>query len=79
MKEFDLLCTTLGKGQEEAVKGGVEGPSVWVVIKGGVEMSVDGQAQKERLEEGHVVFVKPGTKWKMRSEGGAELWAAFVE
>jgi mannose-6-phosphate isomerase class I len=89
MDEFDLLNIRLGtiggagggSGEEEVVKEGIQGPSVFVVNEGRVVFStVEGQ-HEEDLPTGHVVFIKPKTAWKVRAvDGGkADVWGAFVE
>jgi hypothetical protein len=39
MEEFDLLHLTLDKEKEEMIVGnGIDGPSIWIVVKGEVAM-----------------------------------------
>lgn len=83
MEEFDILNLVLNdeKREETIIKGGINGPSIWIVTKGTVNVDTDMTSQKERLETGQVIFVKPGTELKFSSVNGSEVeaWAAFCE
>jgi len=81
MEEFDILNLVLNdERREETIKGGINGPSIWIVTKGAVYIDAD-TSQKERLETGQVIFVKPGTELKFSSVNSSEVeaWAAFCE
>ncbi|KAF8247015.1 RmlC-like cupin [Wilcoxina mikolae CBS 423.85] len=79
--EFDLLYTKLEAGEEEeAVEEGIDGPTVFVVTKGSVVLRDTAGLQQERLEEGQVVFVKPGNGYRITAgDQVAEVWGSFVE
>jgi mannose-6-phosphate isomerase-like protein (cupin superfamily) len=82
MEEFDILHLTLKTGKDsEMIEGGFDGPSIWIVVKGTVEVEVDNGKQTERLSTGQIVFVKPGTGLKFTRVGNddVEAWAAFCE
>jgi hypothetical protein len=86
MEEFDLLHLTLDNEKEEMIVGnGIDGPSIWIVVKGEVAMEAinwgEQVNQMERLKTGQVVFVKPGMRLKFEKFGDdvAEAWAAFCE
>ncbi|KAF8542938.1 RmlC-like cupin domain-containing protein [Trichophaea hybrida] len=78
--EFDLLYTKLEAGEEETVEQGIEGPTVFMVTNGSVVLRDTAGLQQERLEEGKVVFVKPGNGYRiMAVDQEAEVWGSFVE
>jgi mannose-6-phosphate isomerase class I len=80
MDEFDLLNIKLENGEEEVVKEGIRGPSVFVVNQGRVVLSALQGDKEEELSTGNVVMIKPGFGWKVKAvEGKADVWGAFVE
>jgi mannose-6-phosphate isomerase-like protein (cupin superfamily) len=84
MEEFDILHLTLETGKDsEIIEGEIDGPSIWIVVKGTVEVEVvdDKGTPTEQLATGQIVFVKPGTGLKFSKVGNEEVeaWAAFCE
>jgi hypothetical protein len=86
MEEFDLLHLTLDKETEEMIVGnGIEGPSIWILIKGESDVEAvnwgERLNQRERLRCGQVIFVKPRTRMRFERVGEekVEAWAAFCE
>jgi len=84
MEEFDLLNTRLAKGEEEVVPEGINGPAVFIVTKGDVELSGSGNegegTKKELLKQGQVVFIKPKSGYRFKAQtDNTQVWAAFVE
>jgi len=78
--EFDLLYTKLETGQEEVVEEGIGGPTVFVVTHGAVVLRDTAGLQQEKLEQGQVVFIKPGNGYRiMAKDQAAEVWGSFVE
>jgi mannose-6-phosphate isomerase class I len=84
MEEFDILHLTLKGKRTEIIERGIDGPSIWIVVKGTIEIEVvsnEKGKQTEKLKTGQIVFVKPGTELKFTDVGDedAEAWAAFCE
>lgn len=82
IEEFDLLKVSLNGNDEEELKEGLRGPSVFLVTKGKVVITpgAGDVGKEEELKEGQAVFVMPGKGWKMKAlQGEAEVWGAFVE
>jgi len=86
MEEFDLLHLKLENEKEEMITGnGIDGPSIWIVVKGEITVEAvnwgEQSNQTERLKTGQVVFIKPGTRVKFERFGDevVEAWAAFCE
>lgn len=84
MEEFDILHLTLKMGKEvEMIEGGIDGPSIWIVVKGAVEVEIvdNKEKQTEKLATGQIIFVKPGTGLRFTRVGNedVEAWAAFCE
>jgi mannose-6-phosphate isomerase len=81
MDEFDLLNTKLAKGEQELVKNGINGPAVFLVTEGDVELGhTKGGEKVEKLKQGQVVFIKPNTGYKLQATTEkAEVWGAFLE
>lgn len=78
MSEFDVLETTLSKGEKE-VLGPVRGPSVLVVTSGDTKMRVKGQ-DEVNLGEGKVFFVSQGNSVEFEAgKDGAVMYTAFAE
>lgn len=86
MEEFDLLYLTLDKENEDMIVGnGIDGPSMWILVKGKLDVEAvnwgEQTNQRERLTCGQVIFVKPGTRVRFEKHGEekVEAWAAFCE
>lgn len=79
MAEFDLLNTKLDAGEQEVVDKGIDGPAVFVVTQGVVTLCRSDGKEEENLQQGQVVFIKPGTGFKFKAENKAEVWGSFVE
>jgi mannose-6-phosphate isomerase class I len=84
MEEFDILHLTLKGKRTEIIERGIDGPSIWIVVKGTIEIEVvnnEKGKQTEKLKTGQIVFVKPTTELKFTDVGDedAEAWAAFCE
>jgi len=79
MDEFNLLNTKLEAGEEEVVDKGIDGPAVIVVTQGSVVLSRLDGSEEVKLQQGQVVFIKPGTRFKFKAGAKAEVWGSFVE
>lgn len=76
----------LDKGKEEKITGnGIDGPSIWIVVKGDVTVEAinwgEQSNQTETLKTGQVVFIKSGTRVRFEKFGDevVEAWVAFCE
>jgi mannose-6-phosphate isomerase class I len=79
MEEFDILHLVLKANEQEVIHKGIHGPSIWIVMNGVVEVEASGQ--REKLQGGQVIFVKPESELTFSSIGDVEVeaWAAFCE
>ena len=76
LSEFDMLVTTLGKGESEEVKA-VEGPSVMIFTSGQGTMKVG--SEKYEAKEGYIFFIGQGVDLAFESEEGLVAYRAFAE
>ncbi|KAL2836579.1 RmlC-like cupin domain-containing protein [Aspergillus pseudoustus] len=75
--EFNVLATTLGKGEEERHKP-IAGPSIVVVTRGNGEMVVEGE-KKLDIHEGAVFFVGDGVPIEFMSSVGMDVYRPYAE
>lgn len=74
--EFSVFKISLsGSGKE--VQKGVDGPSICVVTSG--KGSLKGGEEAVEVEKGDVVFVGAGLEVEWETEGGLEVFRAYVE
>lgn len=77
LSEFNMLETRLGAGQTEGL-GGVDGPSILIATEGGA--TVQANESSFDLGEGHVYFVAPNVKLRLKAgDGGLLMQTAYVE
>lgn len=79
LSEFDMLQTTLQKGEKEVLDK-IGGPSMAIVTKGGARVMVNGEGWGE-IREGQVLFIAQGVEVELEAGGeeGLLLHTAVVE
>ncbi|MCJ1479515.1 hypothetical protein MMC13_008201 [Lambiella insularis] len=75
MSEFNMLLTTLKKGEKEVIRPS-DGPSVIFVTTGSGTLQAEGKEHK--LEEGYVFFVGQGVEMTYEAGSNIQIYAAVV-
>ncbi|KAL9087861.1 MAG: hypothetical protein Q9165_006423 [Trypethelium subeluteriae] len=77
LSEFDVAATELGSGEKEGLAA-MEGPGIFVVVKGEGRMKAAGR--EELVGEGSVWFVAPGVETEFEAgNGGLQMFRAYAE
>ena len=76
LSEFNMLVTTLGKGEKETV-GIFAGPSIMIVTSGSGSMAAG--SQQVVLQTGYIFFVGQGVEVKFETDGDLEVYRAYAE
>ena len=76
MSEFNMLKTTLGKGEEEEIES-IKGPSVLFAVSGTGKMVAEGK--NHDIKKGYVFFVGQGVETKYHAEESLEIYRAYAE
>ncbi|KAF7557942.1 hypothetical protein G7Z17_g301 [Cylindrodendrum hubeiense] len=75
-REFNLLETALGAGEDETLDPG--GPAILIATKGSAMVQVNNEVFK--LSEGHVYFVAHGIQLSLKAEAlGLLMYTAYTE
>ncbi|KAI0397904.1 mannose-6-phosphate isomerase [Xylariaceae sp. FL0594] len=75
MREFDMLSTSLGKGESEEITAS-DGPGVLIVTSGQGTLRADGE--EFELSEGYIFFIAPGVSVKLEAQDGLQTHMAVV-
>lgn len=76
MSEFNMMKTTLGKGDTETVEK-VDGPSVLFVTSGGGQLIAG--AESHDLKEGYIFFVGQGVETRYAAGQELVIYRAYAE
>lgn len=76
IKEFNVLATSLGAGEQETHKA-IGGPSLMIVTEGGGKVEVSGKTTD--LDEGSVFFIGQGVTLNFGTERRLVVYRAYVE
>ena len=76
MSEFNILKTTLQRGEKEVVKA-IDGPSVLFATSGTGTLEAEGT--EHEISWGYVFFVGAGIETTFVAQGGLEIYRAYAE
>lgn len=76
LSEFNMLVTSLKKGEKEVIEG-LKGPAIMIVTAG--KGTVKGDGGEHEVKEGYVFFVGYDTQLELITEEGLETHIAFAE
>lgn len=85
LEEFELIHIVLNhQGDfEETIPfpGPINGPLVFIIVKGKAEIRSRDGKENMVMERGDVVFVRPDVVWRITAmaKQGADIWGAYEE